>query len=333
MSARPFAFKGVVRLTRLGTGYLLFTLVIGFAALNTGNNSLYIGLAFMLGGLVVSGLASKGGLEHIGVELLSVDEAWAGRPVHAMLRLRSRSLVWSPKDVIVASELLAAPVFVSEVSRRSHVDVPVRFLFERRGPARLHRVDLYTRYPFGLFLKKRRARLDGDVVVYPRLLEAGSVRRGEARAAADAAPRRRAGGGSEIFAFREYARGDSLRHVHWKKSASLGRWVMKQHEEEVSPSLIVAVDPVRPSSVSEERFERMISEAATLLLDAIEDGADVTLILPRERIRGRAQRIRRSVFEALALLEAEPGGDLPVVPRGAILFSLRTEGEREKRSA
>ena len=42
--ASDFPFNGVVRLTRIGTTYVLFTIVIGFAALNTGNNALYIAL-------------------------------------------------------------------------------------------------------------------------------------------------------------------------------------------------------------------------------------------------------------------------------------------------
>ena len=32
--------------------------------------------------------------------------------------------------------------------------------------------------------------------------------------------------GTEIHSFREFVRGDSLRQVYWKKSASLGRWIM-----------------------------------------------------------------------------------------------------------
>ncbi|HEY5611874.1 MAG TPA: hypothetical protein VIL97_11765, partial [Thermoanaerobaculia bacterium] len=74
-----FEYDGVVRFTRIGAGYLVFTFVVGFAALNTGNNSLYIALSFMLGALILSGIASKGGLESIAVELVSLDEAWAGR--------------------------------------------------------------------------------------------------------------------------------------------------------------------------------------------------------------------------------------------------------------
>src|SRR6266550_1382318 len=94
-------FNGVVRLTRHGTGFLAFTLVIGFAAINTGNNALYIGLSFMLGALLLSGIASKGGLKHLRVDFDSIEEAWAGRPAHGRLRVTNRSRIWNMRDVIV----------------------------------------------------------------------------------------------------------------------------------------------------------------------------------------------------------------------------------------
>src|SRR5205823_448165 len=68
VTASTWEFNGVVRLTRIGTTFVLFTIVIGFAAINTGNNALYILLSFMLGCLLLSGIASKGGLKHIVVE-------------------------------------------------------------------------------------------------------------------------------------------------------------------------------------------------------------------------------------------------------------------------
>src|ERR1044071_5460757 len=93
-AAETWTFDGVVRLTRIGTSYLVFTLVIGFAAINTGNNALYIGLTFMLGCLLLSGVASKGGLKHLDVELRGLDEAWAGRDAEAILRVTNRSRIW-----------------------------------------------------------------------------------------------------------------------------------------------------------------------------------------------------------------------------------------------
>jgi uncharacterized protein (DUF58 family) len=325
VAAPAFAFDGVVRLTRFGIGYLFFTLLVGFAALNTGNNSLYIGLAYMLAGLLVSGVASKGGLHHLQIELGGVDEAWAGKPADAVIRVRNRSRIWTVRDVVIVSEHLDEPVLVPIVARNASIDLPARFLFSRRGAVKLQRLDLYTRFPFGLILKKRRVRIDGEVVVFPRLLEEGQQRLSAEAVAKDAIPRPRQGTGQDIFAFRDYVRGDSLRHVHWKKSASLGRWIMKQLQEEAGISLAVAIDPVKPEWADDESFETMISEAATLLWNGIRSGAEVTLILPSERISGAGDRVRGAIFRALALLQAETGGDLPVVPHGAVLFSLRSE--------
>src|SRR5207247_7816811 len=90
-SALSWQFDGVVRLTRIGTGFLIFTVVIGFAAINTGNNALYIGLSFMLGALLLSGVAPKGGLKHLSVAFASVNEPWASQPAHGRLRVTNRS--------------------------------------------------------------------------------------------------------------------------------------------------------------------------------------------------------------------------------------------------
>ena len=128
-----FTFEGVVRLTSVGTTFVIFTIVIGFAAINTGNNSLYIGLAFMLACLLLSGIASKGGLKHLAVELGGLDEAWAGRGADGRLRIANRSPIWNVRDVIITSEELAEPIFVAIVQRRSEVLIPARFLFRKRG--------------------------------------------------------------------------------------------------------------------------------------------------------------------------------------------------------
>src|SRR4029079_528346 len=117
-------------------------------------------------------------------------------------------------------------------------------------------------------------------VVYPRLLDAEGARErfrpieGEQHSAS------RPGPGSDVHAFREYARGDSLRHVAWKKSASLGRWIIKQTELEAGRAVHVVVDPYKPRQISADDFELMISHAATFVNDAIDRELEVILSMP-----------------------------------------------------
>ncbi|HJQ37877.1 MAG TPA: DUF58 domain-containing protein, partial [Thermoanaerobaculia bacterium] len=325
--AAPWQFNGVVRLTKVGTTYILGTIVLAVAAINTGNNAIYIGVAFMLGCLLLSGIASKGGLKHLHVDVGAIDEAWAGRPADGTLRVRNASRVWNVRDVVFVSPELADPVLVPILPRKQELVIPVRFLFHRRGLAELKTLDSYTRYPFGFFLKKRRLRVHSEVVVYPRLHPESLVQEQFRSVAGQETSEPRPGEGTEIHSFRDYTRGDSLRHVHWKKSASLGRWIMKQNEAEGAHAVQVIVDPYKPRGVSSDAFEEMISDAATFIFDAAARGLEVTLTLPRVDVRSRD-----GLFRALALVEPVYEPVEMLVDRNAVYFSA-AGGHHDAKSA
>lgn len=331
MNARSIEFDGVVRLTQLAVGYLVFTLVVGFSAINTGNNSLYIALSFMLAGLLISGVASKGGLKHITLEIGGIEEAWVGQTAYGYVRATNHSRVWHVRDVVLFADGLEDPIFFPVLRRGETVQVEARFAFTRRGRIRLGSARLYTRYPFGLFQKRRRVPLAGEVIVFPRLFSRSAVMqtveilRGE-KARAD-----KLGPGSEIRAFRDYSRGDSLRQVHWKKTASTGRWVIKETELESNQSVEIAVDPVVPAGTDPEEFEEMISEASTLVRDAIDAQLEVVVHTPQGSVRGGGDVARRPMFEILALLEPTGEGWAEWTDPHTVVFSLR--GRREQRPA
>ena len=326
--ARPFEFEGVVRLTKIGVSFVIFTIVIGFAAINTGNNALYIGLSFMLASLLLSGVASKGGLQKLSVEFERIQEAWAGRPAEGRLRIANRSTIWNVRDVLITSAELANPIFIPIIQRRSEVRVDAAFLFQRRGVVQLKTIDLYTRYPFGFFFKKRRARISGEVVVFPRLLDEETPQERFHPVEGDLHPSNRAGIGTDVHSFREYVRGDSYRHIYWKKSASLGRWIMKQTEVEAARAVQVVVDPYKPRGASDDDFERMISEAATFIFDALHRGLDVMLAMPHQRFRARPGESAAAMFRALAVLEPSYEPVSQAIERDAVVFSVRRENER-----
>jgi len=322
--SKPFEFNGVVRLTRVGTTYIAGTIVLAIAALNTGNNAIYIGVAFMLACLLLSGIASQRGLKHLRAEVGAIDEAWAGKPADGTLVIRNASRIWNVRDVVIVSADLAAPALVPLLPRRAEITIPVQFLFQRRGVVEVKTLDSYTRYPFGFFLKKRRLRVQSEIVVYPRIHPEQSVRDRFRTVAGEETTEPRPGEGTEIHSFRDYTRGDSLRHVHWKKSASLGRWIMKQNEAEGARAVQVVVDPYKPRAVSSDDFEEMISDAATFIFDATARGFDVTLTLPRVDVRSREGQSAAPLFRALALLDAVYEPVDMIVDRNAIYFSVQS---------
>lgn len=82
-------------LTREGMAYLGVALVIGIAALNTGNNLLFIVLAAMLAAIVVSGIASAAMLRGLELEVLMPRNAFANRAVAVRVRVINPRL-WIP---------------------------------------------------------------------------------------------------------------------------------------------------------------------------------------------------------------------------------------------
>jgi len=75
--------------TRLGIVYVLTVLLIGVAALNTGNNLLYVIVAAMLAAILVSGLASAVVLRGLELDVRLPEQVFAGRPAPAKIVVRN----------------------------------------------------------------------------------------------------------------------------------------------------------------------------------------------------------------------------------------------------
>lgn len=80
--------------TRAGIVYVLVILVIAIAALNTGNNLLYIVVAAMLAAILVSGYVSAVVLRYLQLEIRLPEHVFAGRPV------LGRIVLFNPRRVL-----------------------------------------------------------------------------------------------------------------------------------------------------------------------------------------------------------------------------------------
>ena len=75
--------------TRVGMIYAIGTLLVGIAALNTGNNLLYIIVATMLAAMVVSGVVSAIVLRDLELDVRLPDHVFAGKPVLGRILLHN----------------------------------------------------------------------------------------------------------------------------------------------------------------------------------------------------------------------------------------------------
>lgn len=80
--------------TRAGIVYVLVTLVIGIAALNTGNNLLYIVVAAMLAAILISGIVSAWVLRWLELDVRLPEHMFAGRAVIGRIVLCNPRRFW-----------------------------------------------------------------------------------------------------------------------------------------------------------------------------------------------------------------------------------------------
>ncbi|MGH7296493.1 MAG: DUF58 domain-containing protein, partial [Polyangiaceae bacterium] len=75
--------------------------------------------------------------------------------------------------------------------------------------------------------------------------------------------------------------GEDPRDVHWRKTAAVGRMVMRERAREARPDVTLVLDVVRPSSAGEDwsvAFERRIRDIASRAVAHLKRGDRVAVV-------------------------------------------------------
>jgi uncharacterized protein (DUF58 family) len=288
-----------IRPTRDGWWCLGAAVGLGFAAMNTGNNLLYLLASLLLGLIIVSGILSEQSMRRLRLASVVPEEIYAGRP--ALLGARVVNDKRRLPTYSIALEGGGRRLYVQRLAPGEARLVTWETTFARRGRHRLPGVRVRTRFPFGLFVKAGRRLLDHDVVVFPtvRPLDPGRRRR---LGATGARSLHRRGRGHDLYNLREYRAGDDPRLIHWPSTAKAGALVVRELTEETAVDARILL--VGDGSRDPGRLEAGLSEAASLAVHLIATGAAVELAGPGLHVpaaRGRAHT--RRLLTALALYE------------------------------
>jgi uncharacterized protein (DUF58 family) len=315
------AWKRRLTFTALGRWYIALTIAIGLAAINTGNNLLFLVLGLLLSSIVVSGVLSETSLRAVRVTRRLPASASVGAPALVGLvarnekpRAPSVGLTLREKGGDVAGQgllLLLGPGRTEEVS--------YRFTPSRRGLHRFDQVEMATRAPFGLFEKSRPLPAPGELVVFPRRIPPPPqqprqlAREGERTTG-------RAGHGLEMHALRDHRPGEDVRSIHWRSSARAGKLIGIDREQERRRQVCVVFDQRRASAAV---LEAAVEHTAALFERELDGGADVSLAVSGDRLAaGSGERHRLAGLTLLALLQGAADGPAPLVDPDASVLEV-----------
>ncbi len=220
--------------TRDGWWCLGAALGLGFAAINTGNNLLYLLVSMLLGLIIVSGVLSEQSIRRVRVEPVLPDELFAGQLALFGARVANRKRWRASYSITVEGLGGSHRAYLAKLEPGAERLITWQETPRARGRWRLANSKVATRFPFGLFVKTAQLAPNREVVVYPAIGLISADRRRELdRAGGAPAPRR--GRGHGLHNLREYRFGDNPRLIHWRSSAKSATLMVRELEAEPPP--------------------------------------------------------------------------------------------------
>ncbi len=269
---RLFASRVTYRVTKEGVIFLGAVFVVALAALNTGNNLLFLMLGCLLAAIIVSGLLSRATLSGIELHLELPEHVFAGDPAPAVVELRNLkqtlpsfaltvvNVPASKKRAESAGVLLDRPVYFPYLPRRQSVRNHVDLILARRGIYRQDALGLRTRFPFGFLEKTRKVPAAAEVVVFPSIQPTDTFYEVLPLLSGELESYQR-GRGHDLYAIRDFVETDNARFVDWKASAKSGALKVREFAREDERRVLIALDT---APISADKFERAVSFCACL---------------------------------------------------------------------
>jgi uncharacterized protein (DUF58 family) len=287
--------------TASGKYFVLMTLAVGFGAINTGNNLLFLLLGMMLSLILASGVLSEAVLRRLKAHRMAPQRIYAGIPSPAHFRLTNPKK-WASLSIEVSEGPVRAvhgPLQASILGPTAHpwwkfwkstardpasivassyclrvdageeLNVETIYRLPKRGLYRCTSVVVSTRFPFGFFHKSLEIDEGANLIVFPTPAPSKDWAH-TVHAHFGDVPSRQRGLGEEFFGLRDAMPGEDSRRIHWKSSARRGELVVRENEarEQRAVELVLAhwtgQDTWTPPHI-ERAFEEGLERIAGLI--------------------------------------------------------------------
>ena len=317
--------------TTEGVQFLLFTLAIGIAAINTGNNLFYLLLAMMLSLVLISGILAEYCLRKLEFHRHLPDHLIVNEPTTATLVVKNRksrlpSFSLKMFDVSDGRELDRG-LEISQLLPGTSQLVSYPLVATRRGWLRLDGVCIGTEFPFGLFMKRTFYPGKETVIVCPEIKPINeSLLRGLFTAGPEQSVQRR-GHGNDLYNLRLYQAGDDSRKIHWPTTARTSQLTVRETEAEDQRRAIVYLPTVAPAT-HDASFEQAVSLTASIIQHLARRGYILRLIVGSSHSSfGQGDLHLLELLRMLALCERRSPIAESVVPGELPRTPLELEGE------
>ncbi|MCB0307968.1 MAG: DUF58 domain-containing protein [Bdellovibrionales bacterium] len=292
-----------IELTRVGYLFIALCLGIGIAALNTGNNLLYLTFGMMLSFIILSGILSQNTLYEIYLTPRFPKRIYAKTPLAVRYLIENKKNYFPSYAINVfpatSDSISMDGAFVLKIPPRGSQEALSRIIFPKRGHHPLPGFRVETSYPFGFLKKFMIQSSKEETLVYPSVFPIQPKTGLENQYLGELLSGQRGESGNP-YGIRQFVFGDPYRYIHWKSSAKKGELRIKEFENEKRMSLEVDLRLDSSPQADSSTREIAISIAASLVIALKKKGIDIFL-----RINGSIvnAHLEDEMLSALALCE------------------------------
>ncbi|MBU1588487.1 MAG: DUF58 domain-containing protein [Actinobacteria bacterium] len=207
---------------------------------------------------------------------LDRDRVVAGTDVNAQLEIRNQSHRLSLPgivDIPVGEGLVEAhvPLLLAGAEHRENIVIGAH----KRGVITVGPMTIARGDPIGILRREVAWPQVEQVFVHPVTVPIPSTSAGNIKDLEGSPTKDIVSADLSFHAIRQYAPGDSRRHVHWKSTAKTGVLMVRQYEETRRARVAVVLDLKLDEYADDDEFEMAVSAAASLGVQGVRDGREV----------------------------------------------------------
>lgn len=235
------------KITRGGMLFTAAIVVVGAAAVFTGDNPLFLIVAAMMATLLVSGFVSRLCLAGLELDFLAPEHVAAMRLVPGRLYVRNRKWFLPSFSTRVTairergSPALASSVYFPLITAGATLDQTVEIRYPRRGSYKRNTFAFTTSFPFGFLERSARVTLLRETLVYPAIDQKSGFEELLGGIAGDLETHYR-GLGRDFYRIRPYEATESARFVDWKATAHAGALQVREFAREREQTVELFLD-------------------------------------------------------------------------------------------
>jgi uncharacterized protein (DUF58 family) len=285
-------------------------MLIAVAAVNTGNNLIYLIFSLMLSFILLAVVLLRLNLSRMSLEVWIDHPVFAGEQTYAQFALHNGKRLIPAYSIRLAATGADSPVYCPFIAPKDSLNKEIKITFERRGVYSYGAFFIRSGFPFILFEKSAALKVSGEVLVYPALMDVEHVV-SDISGQEGSGTGRTVGTGSEIQSLREFRYGDDWRNIHWKASAKTSNLMVKEYTLTDIRQITIIIDNLLP--LQEEVFEKTLSLAGSLARYFLEAGYFVRVLSCKKVIPfGTGGEHLLKVLDILALMHEEETLDCPM---------------------